>query len=317
MTDNKIKQQTRRRAYEGFGGQMRGIATKKDLGQNFLFDETSLDQIVDYGQLTTSDAVLEIGPGMGPLTARLLKEAGCVVAVEFDKNLASQLRDNVEKIFSKINHITWLTPAAPTPTANGGNLRRVASADRVWGQFSQRLHIINADFLSFDLNTMPANYKVVANIPYNITSKIIEKLWTAENKPERAVLLVQKEVAERLAAGPGQLSVLAIAAQIFSEIKLGIKVPAELFVPAPKVDSQVVIMRRRAEPLVPADKLDQFFYIVKAGFSEKRKKLRSSLAVGLRTSKIEAERLLAEAGIDPNKRAQELTIDEWKRLARL
>ena len=157
---------------------------------------------------------------------------------------------------------------------------------------------------------------MIANIPYNITSKIIEKLWSADNKPSLVVLLVQQEVAERLAAQPGKMSVLAISAQIFAEVELGIKVPAEMFTPAPKVDSQVVIMRRRSEQLVEDSQLEQFFYVVKAGFSEKRKKLRSSLAVGLRTNKTEAERLLLEADIDPNKRAQELSIDDWKRLAK-
>ena len=163
---------------------------------------------------------------------------------------------------------------------------------------------------------MPVGYKVVANIPYNITSKIIEKLWTADNKPAIAVLLVQKEVAERLASTSGDLSVLAISAQVFAEVSLGTKVPAEMFIPAPKVDSQVVVMKQRLEPLVKSDQLEQFFYVVKAGFSEKRKKLRSSLAMGLRTNKTEAERLLNEADIDPNKRAQELSIDDWKRLAK-
>lgn len=266
------------------------IRTNKELGQNFLFDQAILEQIADCGGLNDGDTVLEIGPGLGMLTSYLLKRAGHVVAVEFDAKLAANLRSSINQL----------------QVENG---QPKLSLDN--------LTIVNDDFLQFDLSALPMDYKVVANIPYNITSKIIEKLWTADNKPALAVLLVQKEVAERLAAAPGDLSVLAIAAQTFAELRLGVKVPAELFVPAPKVDSQVVIMKRRHKVLVPADKLDQFFYVVKAGFSEKRKKLRSSLAVGLKTNKVEAERLLAEAGIDPNKRAQELTIDEWKRLAKV
>ena len=259
------------------------IQANKSLGQNFLFDEDVLRTIASYGQLTKVDTVLEIGPGLGTLTSQLCSVAGKVVAVEFDDNLADKVIDNVTEIL---------------------------------GQRPNNLTVKNEDFLRFDLSQLPTGYKVVANIPYNITSKIIEKLWTADNKPAIAVLLVQKEVAERLAATPGDLSVLAISAQVFAEVGLGAKVPAEMFIPAPKVDSQVVIMKQRPEPLVKSDQLEQFFYVVKAGFSEKRKKLRSSLAMGLRTNKTEAERLLNEADVDPNKRAQELSIDDWKRLAK-
>lgn len=259
------------------------IQANKSLGQNFLFDEDVLRTIASYGQLTKVDTVLEIGPGLGTLTSQLCSAAGKVVAVEFDDNLADKVIDNVAEIL---------------------------------GQRPNNLTVKNEDFLRFDLSQLPTGYKVVANIPYNITSKIIEKLWTTDNKPAIAVLLVQKEVAERLASTPGDLSVLAISAQVFAEVGLGAKVPAEMFIPAPKVDSQVVIMKQRPEPLVKSDQLEQFFYVVKAGFSEKRKKLRSSLAMGLRTNKTEAERLLNEADIDPNKRAQELSIDDWKRLAK-
>lgn len=266
------------------------ISANKNLGQNFLFDTNILATIAGYANMSSSDTVLEIGPGMGTLTSVLCRQAGHVTAVEFDKRLADNLRANISEI-------------------NREDGQNVPSLDN--------LTIVNADFLHYDLDKLPANYKVVANIPYNITSKIIEKLWTANNKPAVAVLLVQKEVAERLAAEPGDLSVLAISTQIFAEVSLGIKVPAAAFIPAPKIDSRVVIMKRRDAQLMPDDKLEQFFYVVKAGFSEKRKKLRSSLAAGLRTNKTEAERLLAEANIDPNKRAQELSIEDWKRLAKI
>lgn len=264
------------------------IKVNKELGQNFLFDSTSLETMIGYGALSGSDTVLEIGPGLGPLTARLCHQAGRVVAVEFDKALAGRLLANVEQL----------------------------SAELYGSSVVDNLSVVNGDILRFDLSQLPADYKVVANIPYNITSKIIEKLWAGDRQPQLAVLLVQQEVTERLAAEPGQLSVLAISAQVFADISLGIKVPAKLFVPAPKVDSRVVIMKQRPQPLVLPDQLERFFYVVRAGFSEKRKKLRSSLAVGLRTNKTEAERLLTEADIDPNKRAQELSITEWKRLAK-
>lgn len=266
------------------------IQANKNLGQNFLFDRAILRQIADYGELGFNDTVLEIGPGLGSLTGQLLRRAGHVVAVEFDTKLAANLRSNINQI-----------------CIESGQTK--LSLDN--------LEVVNDDILRFDLSKLPANYKVVANIPYNITSKIVEKLWTSNNQPALVVLLVQKEVAERLAAKPGKLSILAISAQVFATVELGMVVPAEMFIPAPKVDSQVVIMRRRNKQLVPADKLEQFFYVVKAGFSEKRKKMRSSLATGLKTNKAEADRLLFEAGIDPNERAQELSIDDWMRLAKI
>lgn len=259
------------------------IRPRKELGQNFLFDDEILSTIAGYGELSDDDTVLEIGPGLGTLTSRLCSRAGRVVAVEFDSELSELLANNVAELS---------------------------------GNVADNLTVVNEDILRYDLSNLPSGYKVVANIPYNITSKIIEKLWSSDNNPSLIVLLVQQEVAERLAAVPGKMSVLAISTQIFAEVSLGVKVSAELFTPVPKVDSQVVIIRRRPEPLVKPEQQEQFFYVVKAGFSEKRKKLRSSLAVGLRTNKAEAERLLLEAGIDPNKRAQELSINDWKRLAK-
>lgn len=266
------------------------MQAKHELGQNFLFDSEVLRTIASYGQLKPTDVVLEIGPGLGSLTDLLCQSAGQVVAVEFDADLADHLLNN-------LRHRRRQNGVDPVEPGN--------------------LTVVKQDFLKFDLTTLPTDYKVIANIPYNITSKIIEKLWTSSNPPQLAVLLVQKEVAERVTAQPGQLSVLAIATQVFADVASGLVVPAKLFEPAPKVDSQVLIMTRRAQPLVQPSDLDQFFYVVRAGFSQRRKKLRSSLAVGLRTTKTEAERLLREAGIDPNRRAQELTIDDWKQLARV
>lgn len=263
------------------------LVADKSLGQNFLFDDAVLHRIADYADITTDDEVLEIGPGLGTLTTKLCDRAGHVTAVEFDRRLAPMLLQNIAK---------W--------RLEYDDLKR--EPDNV--------AVVNMDFLQYDLSQLPRNYKVVANIPYNLTSKIIEKLLTAENSPKTIVLLVQKEVAERLAAKPGKLSLLAISAQAFATVELGIKVPAEMFIPAPKVDSQVVIMQRRNQPLVPRDQQAEFFTMVRAGFSEKRKKLRSSLAVGLRTTKESAEQILTKAGIDLNKRAQELSIDDWRRL---
>jgi len=250
---------------------------KKELGQHWLRDPGILAEIAEAAELGEDDVVLEIGPGLGTLTSRLLARAQRVVAVEFDADLARKLP----------------------------------------GQFpGKNLDVINEDILQFNLNQLPKGYKVVANVPYYITSKIVEKLMTAENKPRLAVLLVQKEVAERIAAEPGEMSILAVSAQIFAEAELDIEVPRQFFTPPPKVDSQVVVLRTRAEPLVAPQDQKDFFRIVKAGFSAKRKKLRSSLSGGLGIDKSATEELLKSAGISPDARAEDLAIDDWQRLLR-
>lgn len=248
---------------------------KKELGQHWLKDPGVLVEIADAAALTADDTVLEIGPGQGTLTSRLLARAGRVTAVEFDAELARKLP----------------------------------------GQFpGKALTAVHEDILHFDLDTLPSGYKVVANVPYYITSKIIEKLMTAANKPRLAVLLVQKEVAQRIAAEPGEMSILAVATQVYAEAALGVLVPRHLFTPPPKVDSQVVVLRTRDRPLVGPEDEKAFFRMVKAGFVAKRKKLRSSIAAGLAISKPEAEQLLRRADIDPEQRAEDLGIDAWRRL---
>lgn len=251
-------------------------APKKSLGQHWLRDRDVLAHIADCAELTPDDAVLEIGPGLGTLTSELLRRAKKVIAVEFDEELARKL------------------PA----------------------QFPGKdLTVVQSDILSFDLSDLPAGYKVVANVPYYITSKIVQLLMTATNKPDIAVLLVQKEVAERLAARPGDMSILAVSAQLFAEVTLGNVVPAALFTPPPKVDSQVVILRTRTTPFLTEVSEKDFFRVVKAGFSAKRKMLRSSLSGGLSISKDQAEAYLAAAGINPNVRAESLTLEQWQTLA--
>lgn len=250
---------------------------KKSLGQHWLRDRNVLAHIATCAALVSSDTVLEIGPGLGTLTSELLRHAQKVVAVEFDEELARKL-------------------PAQFPGKN--------------------LDVIREDILSFDLSILPKDYKVVANVPYYITSKIIQLLMTAHNKPSTTVLLVQKEVAERLAAQPGDMSILAISAQLFASVTLGDVVPASLFTPPPKVDSQVVIMKTRTVPFLTDITEKEFFRVVKAGFSAKRKKLRSSLAAGLTISKDEAAAYLASASINPNVRAESLSLDEWVRLVK-
>lgn len=249
----------------------------KSLGQHWLRDRGVLAHIADCAELEPSDTVLEIGPGLGTLTSELLRRSEKVLAVEFDGELARKL-------------------PAQFPGKN--------------------LEVVQSDILAFDLSVMPKDYKVVANVPYYITSKIVQLLMTAENKPSIAVLLIQKEVAERLAAKPGDMSILAVSAQLFADVTVGDVVPAAMFTPPPKVDSQVVILKTRSEPfLTDVDEKD-FFRIVKAGFSAKRKQLRSSLSGGLAISKQDAESLLQKAGISPDLRAEALSLDQWVDLTR-
>lgn len=251
------------------------MPANKSLGQHWLKDRLILEAIADCGEIKVTDTVLEIGPGLGTLTSVLLSRAKHVVAVEFDQALASKLP----------------------------------------GQFpGKQLTVVHQDILSFDLTTLPEHYIVVANVPYYITSKIVQLLSETSNPPKLIVLLVQKEVAERLAAGPGDMSILAIAAQVYATAELGPFVAAKYFTPPPKVDSQVVVLRRRPEPLVPAPDQKAFFRLVKAGFTERRKKLRSSLSGGLGVNKERVDHLLAEASIPPDARAQELSIEQWKQL---
>jgi 16S rRNA (adenine1518-N6/adenine1519-N6)-dimethyltransferase len=248
---------------------------KKSLGQHWLHDEESLLAMCEASELTENDQVVEIGPGLGTLTKYLVERAGKVTAVEFDEELYRKLPKNI---------------------------------------VADNLTIINDDCLKFDYNTMPAGFKVVANIPYYLTSNLLRVLSEAGNPPSMIVLLVQKEVAERVAALPGQMSLLSVSVQLYYQANLDMIVPAELFTPPPKVDSQIIKLVRRSDPLFKDLDSTLFFRIVKAGFSQRRKKLRSSLSAGLHISKEEVETLLSSAGIDANCRPQELSLDQWHTL---
>jgi 16S rRNA (adenine1518-N6/adenine1519-N6)-dimethyltransferase len=249
----------------------------KALGQHWLTDAASLEAMCDAAEVTTEDTILEIGPGMGTLTRLLVKRAKHVIAVEFDDKLARELRGRV--------------------TANN-------------------MEIVSQDILSFDFTSLPPDYKVVANIPYYLTSNLIRVLSETTNQPAAAVLLVQKEVAQRVVAQSGDMSILSVTAQYYWQVGVGYEVPAELFTPPPKVDSQILILQRRPELLFPDADPKLFFRLVKAGFSERRKMLRSSLSGGLHIAKTEVEELLAQAKIEPTLRAQALSLDDWYRLYR-
>lgn len=251
---------------------------KKSLGQHWLFDAGSLHAICDAADVQPEDTILEIGPGLGPLTVELTQRAKQVIAVEFDEQLARELPSRV-------------------PAAN--------------------LTVVHDDFMRFDLSQLPAGYKVVANVPYYITSKIVRALLESSTPPQSATLLVQKEVAERIAADPGDMSILAVSAQFYADPELGQVVPAEMFNPAPKVDSQIITLHVHETPLFDDVTPKQFFAVVRAGFGEKRKTLRNSLSGGLRIEKSESEAILQKAGIFTGARAEELSLEDWHRLAKI
>lgn len=248
---------------------------KKSLGQHWLHDELSLEVMVASAGVEADDTVLEIGPGLGTLTATLLSRGAHVIAVEFDHELAKALP-------GRFNH--------------------------------EHLQVIEQDILSFDFTQLPVGYKVTANIPYYLTSNLLRVMCETTNPFSTAALLIQKEVAERVAAKPGDMSLLSVSVQFYCNVGLGPVVPAELFTPPPKVDSQILMLEYRDTPLYPDIDIKAFFKLVKAGFNERRKKLRSSLAGGLHISKPDTEILLEAAGIDPNLRAQALSLDDWHNL---
>ncbi|MCA9324519.1 ribosomal RNA small subunit methyltransferase A [Candidatus Saccharibacteria bacterium] len=254
------------------------VVPKKSLGQHWLRDEDALGAMLQAADVAHDDTVLEIGPGLGTLTKHLLQRAAQVIAVEFDATLATNLQSNLHLEDGPIN---------------------------------DKLTVVQQDILSFDLTSVPAPYKVVANIPYYLTSNLIRVLSESSNPPEIAVLLMQKEVAERVCAEPGNMSILSVTAQYFWEVSLDRVVPADLFEPAPKVDSQILVMHYRQKPLFDSVDTKQFFRLVKAGFGQKRKTLENSLSGGLHMSKEEARSLLEKANVSPQTRAQALSLADW------
>jgi 16S rRNA (adenine1518-N6/adenine1519-N6)-dimethyltransferase len=250
-------------------------ATKKSLGQHWLHDETALQAMCDAVGVAPGDTVLEIGPGLGTLTQKLVEQAGQVVAVEFDADLARDLPKRVK----------------------AGNLT-----------------VVQQDILSFDLTSLPQDYKVSANIPYYLTSNLLRVLCESPNHFSSAALLVQKEVAERVCAAPGSMSMLSVSVQYYCQTGLGFVVPAELFTPPPKVDSQILLLEYRKTPLFPDTDTRTFFRIVKAGFAQRRKTLLNSLSAGLHLGRPETTELLEKAGIAPTTRAQNLSLEQWHAL---
>lgn len=253
-----------------------GITPHKGLGQNFLSDDQLLRRIVESAEITTAESVLEIGAGLGSLTRWLAQAAAQVVAVEMDLNLIPILK----KVLTD------------------------------WPQ----VRVVSGDILQLDPADMMGSdgYVVVANIPYYITSALFRHLLEARLKPSRMVLTVQREVAQRICTRAGELNLLALSVQVYGQPRLIFRIPAGAFYPPPKVDSEVLRVDLYPQPLIPADHLDDFFHLIKAGFSQKRKMLHNALFAGLGWSREKLADLLDRVGIDPQRRAQTLSLEEWR-----
>jgi 16S rRNA (adenine1518-N6/adenine1519-N6)-dimethyltransferase len=257
------------------------LRPKKSLGQNFLMDEGALAKVAAAAELTASDTVLEIGPGLGSLTRHLASAARRVVAVELDDSLLPALQHVLK----------------PYPN----------------------VEIVHGDILQSPTSNfqLPTAYKVVANIPYYITSAVIRHLLEAETRPALIALTVQREVAARLCARPGEMSLLAVSVQFYAAPRIAARIPAGAFYPRPEVDSAVVRLDVLDKPAAAVPDTDLFFRVVRAGFSQKRKQLRNALSGGLRLENHRVDEWLARAGVDPKRRAETLTLEEWGALARL
>jgi len=261
-----------------------GLRPRKGLGQNFLVDEAALERVVGAAEIQPEQTVLEIGPGLGGLTRLLAEQARQVVCVELDPALIPPLQEVLQ------------------PYHN--------------------VRIVQGDILDLDPSALiiaeqsgcASDYLVVANIPYYITSALMRHLLETRCPPERLVLTLQREVAERICAAAGDMSLLALSVQVYGEPEIHAHIPAGAFYPPPKVDSAVIRVTLRPESLIPKTQIPLFFRLAKAGFSQKRKTLRNALAGGMHWSSAEAAQRLVQAGIDPMRRAETLELAEWRAL---
>ncbi len=256
-----------------------GLKAKKGLGQHFLIDKSIVETIISAAELSPGDFVIEVGPGLGILTSELARRVGHVTAIELDTKLASQLKQKLSS--------------------------------------SPNVTIINADILEVDLSEVirdRASYKVVANIPYYITSPILHYFIEASLKPSLMVVMIQKEVGDAIVAGPGKMTTLSVSIQVYSKPSIICYVPSQSFYPPPKVDSAIIRFDMLPEPAVKVTDIRSFLDFVRCGFRSPRKQLRNSLAQGLNRKPSEIAPLLTKANIDPQRRPETITIQEWQGL---
>ncbi len=258
-----------------------GLRPNKKLGQNFLADPAALGRIVAAADLGPDDVVIEVGAGLGTLTRPLAQAAGRVIAVELDRGMVPILQEQIGD---------W-----------------------------PNVEIVQGDILRMPNPALPApHFKVVANLPYYITSAVLRHFLEHEPRPRLMVVTVQQEVAERIVAQAGAMSLLAVSVQFYGEPRIVARIPAGAFYPPPKVSSAVVridIPEAPRVPLPPGVDEAAFFRVVRAGFSQKRKTLRNSLSAGLQMAPADAAQALGQAGVEPNRRAETLALDEWARVA--
>jgi 16S rRNA (adenine1518-N6/adenine1519-N6)-dimethyltransferase len=266
------------------------LQARKGLGQHFLIDEEVLKLITSAAGLTATDVVMEIGPGLGVLTKELARQSGWVVAIELDSKLAAIL----EQSLASFNNVTIINE----------DILRIDPATLLQEQKAGFPPVIASPF----------SYKVVANLPYYITSPVLRHFLEASLKPQIIVVMVQKEVAEVIVAKPGQMSLLSISVQFYGEPAIIGYVPAQCFYPAPEVDSAILKIKLHSQPSVAVTDKESFFKVVRAGFSARRKQIGNSLAQGLELPKAECLSLLGKTNIVPQRRAETLTLDEWIKL---
>ena len=255
------------------------IRPLKRLGQHFLVEPRALSQVVSAAELGGTETVLEVGAGLGSLTRALAAKARRVIAVEIDRRLLPPLREVLEGL--------------------------------------DAVEIVIGDILEIDLESTIGSdpYLVVANIPYNITSALIRHFLESEIAPQRLVLTVQREVAQRVIAGPGQMSLLALGVRVYGTPSLRARIPARAFYPRPQVDSAVLRVDVHDQPGLAGELLEPVFRLARAGFGQRRKMLKNTLAGEMNWSAVQLAELLAAAGIGVQARPQELDVEDWARLA--
>ncbi len=281
------------------------MKAKKSLGQNFLKSIPALNAIIKAGEIRKEDIILEIGPGKGVLTKKLLEYARLVIAVEKDRELCELLKEKFEKEIKEEKLILLNEDILNFDVSS--TIFKFFSGPRFSGSLPRPDHSKNLKLLRSENNSR--NYKIIANIPYNITGAILKKFLTEENQPECMVLMVQHEVAKRIVGEKG--SILSISVRAYGEPKIVMKVPARYFSPAPKVDSAIIAISKISREIFRKNNINEekFWEIVKNGFAHKRKKLSGNLK-----HIISAQKLLENSFKD--KRAEELSLPDWILLAK-
>jgi 16S rRNA (adenine1518-N6/adenine1519-N6)-dimethyltransferase len=266
-----------------------GLHPDKSLGQNFLVNPAALESVVEAAALTPENTVLEIGAGLGSLTRLLAERARRVIAVELDGQFIPILREVLAQF--------------PNVQIVQGDILALNLAD-----------LLRSEDRITNGALPPTPYRVVANIPYYISSAIIRRLLESYTLPECVILTVQREVGERICARPGEMSLLALSVQVYGTPQVVAHIPAGAFYPPPKVDSAVVRIDLSPTPAIPPALLPIFFRLAKAGFSQKRKTLRNAISGGMGWSTADTDTLLQSVGIDSRRRAETLSLEEWLQL---